>query len=152
MRVRGTKSISLPSEPALYIDGVKVNNAEDRAFFIGGAGINRISDLNPNEIDRIEVVRGAAAATLYGTQGSNGVIQIFTKRGRTGAPEWVFETEGGFERSPTNRFPGRLWTQFTGPAGYRAPSTGVQVWACDVPERVIGALRRPHRYTPGHGL
>jgi len=120
IKIRGTKSISLPSEPALYIDGVKVNNAEDRAFFIGGAGINRISDLNPNEIDRIEVVRGAAAATLYGTQGSNGVIQIFTKRGRTGAPEWVFETEGGFERSPTNRFPGRLWTQFTGPTGYRA--------------------------------
>ena len=120
IKIRGTKSISLPSEPALYIDGVKVNNAEDRAFFIGGAGINRIADINPADIDRIEVVRGAAAATLYGTQGSNGVIQIFTKRGRTGAPEWLYEVEGGFERSPTNRFPGRLWTQFTGPNGYRA--------------------------------
>ena len=120
IKIRGTKSISLPSDPALYIDGVKVNNAEDRAFFIGGAGINRIGDINPSDIDRIEVVRGAAAATLYGTQGSNGVIQIFTKRGRTGKPEWLFEGEGGFERAPTNRFPGRLWTQFTGPNGFQA--------------------------------
>src|SRR6185295_9345318 len=120
IKIRGTKSISLPSDPALYIDGVKVNNADDRGISIGGPGINRISDINPADIDRIEVVRGAAAATLYGTQGSNGVIQIFTKRGRTGTPEWAYEAEGGFERSPTDRFPGRLWTQFTGPTGYRA--------------------------------
>jgi TonB-dependent SusC/RagA subfamily outer membrane receptor len=120
IKIRGTKSISLPSDPALYIDGVKVNNADDRGISIGGPGINRMSDINPADIDRIEVVRGAAAATLYGTQGSNGVIQIFTKKGRTGAPEWAYEAEGGFERTPTDRFPGRLWTQFTGPTGYRA--------------------------------
>jgi TonB-dependent SusC/RagA subfamily outer membrane receptor len=120
IKIRGTKSISLPSDPALYIDGVKVNNADDRGISIGGPGINRMSDINPADIDRIEVVRGAAAATLYGTQGSNGVIQIFTKRGRTGAPEWAYEAEGGFERAPADRFPGRLWTQFTGPTGYRA--------------------------------
>jgi TonB-dependent SusC/RagA subfamily outer membrane receptor len=120
IKIRGTKSISLPSDPALYIDGVKVNNADDRGINIGGPGINRMADINPADIDRIEVVRGAAAATLYGTQGSNGVIQIFTKRGRTGAPEWLYEVEGGFERAPTDRFPGRLWTQFTGPTGYRA--------------------------------
>jgi TonB-dependent SusC/RagA subfamily outer membrane receptor len=120
IKIRGTKSISLPSDPALYIDGVKVNNADDRGISIGGPGINRIADINPADIDRIEVVRGAAAATLYGTQGSNGVIQIFTKKGRTGAPEWAYEAEGGFERAPTDRFPGRLWTQFTGPTGFRA--------------------------------
>ena len=120
IKIRGTKSISLPSDPALYIDGVKVNNTDDRGINIGGPGINRLSDINPADIDRIEVVRGAAAATLYGTQGSNGVIQVFTKKGRTGAPEWAYEAEGGFERAPTDRFPGRLWTQFTGPTGYRA--------------------------------
>ena len=120
IKIRGTKSISLPSDPALYIDGVKVNNADDRGISIGGPGINRMMDINPADIDHIEVVRGAAAATLYGTQGSQGVIQIFTKRGRTGAPEWTYEAEGGFERAPTDRFPGRLWTQFTGPTGFRA--------------------------------
>jgi TonB-dependent SusC/RagA subfamily outer membrane receptor len=120
IKIRGTKSIALSSDPVIYIDGVKINNSDDRPIFIGGTGINRLADLNPAEIERMEIVRGAAAATLYGTQGSNGVIQIFTKRGRTGAPEWAFEAEGGFERSPTNRFPGRLWTQFQGPDGTRA--------------------------------
>jgi TonB-dependent SusC/RagA subfamily outer membrane receptor len=129
IKIRGTKSVSLSSDPIMYIDGVRVNNNDDRtsanggnaAFFIGGQSINRIADLNPSEIERIEIVRGAAAATLYGTQGANGVIQIFTKRGRSGAPQWQAEAEGGFERSPAERFPGRLWTEFVNPAnGYRA--------------------------------
>jgi len=130
IKIRGTKSASLSSDPIMYIDGVRVNSSDDRsgganggnaAFFIGGQSINRMADLNPSEIDRVEVVKGAAAATLYGTQGSNGVIQIFTKRGRSGAPQWQFETEGGFERSPADRFPGRLWTEFVNPAnGFRA--------------------------------
>jgi TonB-dependent SusC/RagA subfamily outer membrane receptor len=129
IKIRGTKSASLGTDPIMYIDGVRVNSSDDRtsanggnsAFFIGGQSINRMADLNPAEIDRIEIVKGAAAATLYGTQGSNGVIQIFTKRGRSGAPQWQFETEGGFERSPADRFPGRLWTEFVNPAnGYRA--------------------------------
>ena len=130
IKIRGTKSVSLSSDPIVYIDGVRVNNTDDRsgganggnaAFFIGGQSINRITDLNPAEIDRIEIVKGAAAATLYGTQGSNGVIQIFTKKGRAGSPQWQAEVEGGFERSPAERFPGRLWTKFVNPAnGYRA--------------------------------
>jgi TonB-dependent starch-binding outer membrane protein SusC len=135
IKIRGTKSVSLSGDPIMYIDGVRVNNGDDRstsnganapnggnaAFFIGGQSINRMADLNPAEIDRIEIVKGAAAATLYGTQGSNGVIQIFTKKGRAGAPQWSAEVEGGFERSPADRFPGRLWTQFVNPAnGYRA--------------------------------
>ena len=130
IKIRGTKSVSLSGDPIMYIDGVRVNNGDDRtgganggnaAFFIGGQSINRIADLNPSEIDRIEIVKGAAAATLYGTQGANGVIQIFTKHGRSGAPEWQAEVEGGFERSPAERFPGRLWTQFVNPTnGYRA--------------------------------
>lgn len=130
IKIRGTKSVSLSGDPIMYIDGVRVNNSDDRtggangangAFFIGGQSVNRMADLNPAEIDRIEIVKGAAAATLYGTQGSNGVIQIFTKRGRAGAPQWQAETEMGFERSPAERFPGRLWTEFVNPAnGYRA--------------------------------
>jgi outer membrane cobalamin receptor len=121
IKIRGTKSVSLSSDPIVYIDGVRVNNSDDRAFFIGGQGINRLADINPDEIDRIEIVKGAAAATLYGTQGSNGVIQIFPKNGRAGVPQWQAEVEGGFERSPAERFPGRLWTKFVNPAnGYRA--------------------------------
>jgi TonB-dependent SusC/RagA subfamily outer membrane receptor len=50
-------------------------------------------DINPQDIDRIEIIKGAAAATLYGTEASSGVIQIFTKRGITGAPRYSFSTD-----------------------------------------------------------
>src|SRR5690606_14780455 len=53
---------------------------------------NRLSDLNPNDIERIEVLKGAAAAALYGSRANNGVVQIFTKRGASGQPVVTVET------------------------------------------------------------
>ena len=50
-------------------------------YFSGGGGEDRLADINPEEIERIEVLKGAAAATMFGAEASNGVIQIFTKRG-----------------------------------------------------------------------
>ena len=51
--------------------------------------------INPNDIDRIEIIKGSAATTLYGTEASAGVIQIFTKRGSSGAPIWSAEVQQG---------------------------------------------------------
>lgn len=122
IRVRGTNSIALASEPIVYIDGVRVasNSDQSEGIWFGGQDLSRLSDLDPNNIERIEVVKGAAAATLYGTQGSSGVIQIFTKRGSTGSPQWNFRIDQGFERVPTDTFPGRLFPQFEGPNGFQA--------------------------------
>lgn len=120
VRVRGMKSVSLSGDPVIYIDGVRVDGSSNTDLSVGGQDLSRLQDLNTNDIDRVEVVRGAAAATLYGTQGSNGVIQIFTKRGRTGAPQWSAEIEQGFHRIPSDTFPGRLFTQFQGPGGFQA--------------------------------
>ncbi|MEO0528682.1 MAG: SusC/RagA family TonB-linked outer membrane protein, partial [Bacteroidota bacterium] len=53
---------------------------------------NRLADINPNDIERIEVIKGAAAAAIYGSRASNGVVQIFTKRGKTGKPRFSFTT------------------------------------------------------------
>jgi len=61
IKIRGTKSIALPSDPVIYIDGVKINNSDDRPIFIGGQGINRLADLNPAEIDRVASQAGIAA-------------------------------------------------------------------------------------------
>jgi TonB-dependent SusC/RagA subfamily outer membrane receptor len=55
-----------------------------------------MNDIDPNDIERIEVIKGAAAATLYGTEAAAGVIQIFTKSGRSGKPQWTFQTDQGF--------------------------------------------------------
>jgi TonB-dependent SusC/RagA subfamily outer membrane receptor len=122
IRIRGMKSVSIAGDPVIYVDGIRVDGGFDdnSAVYIGGQKLSRILDLQAADIERVEVVRGAAAASLYGTQGSNGVIQIFTRRGRVGAPQWLFEMEHGLERVPTDTFPGRLFNRFVGPNGFRA--------------------------------
>src|SRR6185436_11664218 len=54
-----------------------------------------LNDIAPDDIDHIEIVRGPAATTLYGTEASGGVLQIFTKHGKDGTPSWNFSTTGG---------------------------------------------------------
>jgi TonB-linked SusC/RagA family outer membrane protein len=91
VRVRGIASFSLGNNPLLYVDGVRVDNAaasgpSNQAF--GSSSISRLNDINPEEIQSIEILKGPSAATLYGTEASNGVINIITKHGTTGAPRW----------------------------------------------------------------
>ncbi len=85
IRVRGVSSISLSNEPLLYIDGVRVASGGGNEFFTGGQAYERMNDLDPSDIESIELVKGPAAATLYGADASTGVIQIITKKGRVGA-------------------------------------------------------------------
>nr|WP_121270223.1 SusC/RagA family TonB-linked outer membrane protein [Pedobacter schmidteae] len=105
VRLRGVSSINSGSDPLYIIDGVIVNNATSRVTntsanydgggsgvggngnFVGAIGQNRMVDINPNDIERIEVLNGAAAAAIYGSRANAGVIQIFTKRGVSGKPE-----------------------------------------------------------------
>ena len=102
VRLRGISSINASSEPLYIVDGVIVNNATTRVTntsnnydggnFVGAIGQNRLSDINPADIERIEVLNGAAAAAIYGSRANAGVIQIFTKRGSSGAPVVSFST------------------------------------------------------------
>ena len=112
IEVRGRTTISLQSEPLIYVDGVRSNNDVATGPLIGSSGrfASRLGDLNPEEIESIEIIRGPAAATLYGTEASNGVIQIITKKGRSGqrptvalsvsqGANWFLNAD---ERIPTN--------------------------------------------------
>jgi TonB-linked SusC/RagA family outer membrane protein len=94
-RVRGTSSMALSSAPLLYIDGVRINNTQSGgappnfggSLWIGGDPRftpSRLNDLNPDDIESMEIVKGPAASTLYGTEASNGVIQVITKKGKAG--------------------------------------------------------------------
>jgi TonB-linked SusC/RagA family outer membrane protein len=110
VRVRGTSSLSLSNQPLLYVDGVRVNNQANsgpanQAF--GSSSISRLNDINPDEIESIEVIKGPAAATLYGTEATNGVIQILTKRGAAGRSQWnlVAKRGGNYLRDAEGRFP-----------------------------------------------
>ena len=130
LRVRGTSSFTLTQRPVVYIDGVRVDTrATDWTAglgnqaccnFNGGTGEDRLSDLNPEDIDHVEVLKGAAAATLYGSEASNGVIQIFTKRGKAeSAPQWGISVGAGFNRQRAN-YQTKLNSNFTGPDGTQA--------------------------------
>ena len=90
IRVRGTSSLSLSNEPIYVIDGIRVEagaSSQSPNTVGGGTTPSRINDINPEEIETIDVVRGPSAATLYGTDAANGVIVITTKRGRVGPPQ-----------------------------------------------------------------
>jgi TonB-linked SusC/RagA family outer membrane protein len=123
IRLRGNTSVALSNQPLIYIDGVRVRS-DEYPKNVPPAGSNLrstnyfaspIDDINPDDIERVEVLKGAAATTLYGTEAAAGVIQIFTKKGHTGAPTWNFETSQGFNRErpfglsavdPTDNSPG----------------------------------------------
>ncbi|MGH7527271.1 MAG: TonB-dependent receptor domain-containing protein, partial [Gemmatimonadales bacterium] len=84
--VRGLGSLSLNSQPLLYIDGIRVaNDVETGPGSFGGPVISRLNDFAPEDIESIEIIKGPAASTIYGTEASNGVIQVITKKGRAGA-------------------------------------------------------------------
>ncbi len=110
-RVRGISSLSLSNEPIVYIDGVRVNSDANAGPSIrGGRQVSRLSDLNPEDIASIEVIKGPAAATLYGTEASNGVIQIITKKGSGGAPVVELSVEQGANfLNNKSRFPVNYW-------------------------------------------
>jgi len=106
IRLRGTTSVALTNQPLVYVDGVRTRSDEypRNGIFTGTTqrGANAygspINDINPEDIDRVEIVKGAAAATLYGTDAAAGVIQIFTKRGSQGAARWQAQFNTGINK------------------------------------------------------
>lgn len=119
IRLRGNVSASMSNQPLVYVDGVRVRSEgyPKNRFPIGYQGssdntqYSPLNDINPAEIDRVEVIKGPAATTLYGTEAAAGVIQIFTKRGRQGAARWSAQVEQSLsevrEFGPTQGFDGR---------------------------------------------
>jgi TonB-linked SusC/RagA family outer membrane protein len=111
VRLRGTSSIVGGAEPLYIVDGVIIDNSSTQQINFGYRTnpSNRLADLNPADIESIEILKGAAAAALYGSRANNGVIQIFTKRGAPGSTRINVSTRatlGQLERHlPFNREP-----------------------------------------------
>jgi TonB-dependent starch-binding outer membrane protein SusC len=113
--IRGLSSLTQSSEPLIYIDGIRVNNQTymnnslTRTSATGNPGAagaqnspKPMDNLNPSDILRIEVIRGPAATTLYGTEAAAGVIQIFTKRGQSGKAQWNVALNSGWRTQTPN--------------------------------------------------
>jgi TonB-linked SusC/RagA family outer membrane protein len=114
IRIRGVSSVSLASDPIVFVDGIRVTSDNNSSSIgVGGSNPSRLNDINPDDIESLEIVKGPSAATLYGTDAANGVILIKTKRGQAGAAKWSFYAEQGSIRDQ-NRWP----------AAYRAWRTG----------------------------
>jgi len=102
IRIRGISSASLSNDPLLYVDGVRVaERGQALSVYAGGGSPSFLNDVNPEEIENIEIVKGPSAATLYGTQAANGVIRITTKRGKAGPAKWSLYTEQGLVEDPS---------------------------------------------------
>ncbi|GMN11100.1 SusC/RagA family TonB-linked outer membrane protein [Croceitalea sp. MTPC9] len=102
IRVRGSNSASLSNEPVIYVDGILINNeANSISFETGGQSPSRLNDINPEDIESIEIIKGPSAATLYGSIAANGVIRITTKKGKQGEPRWSAFMESGLVEDVT---------------------------------------------------
>ncbi len=120
LRLRGVSTINGSSTPLYVIDGVLVSDvAIASGMFavtrsVGGSNpnptqdnqVNRIADINPNDIESIEVLKGASAAAIYGSKAANGVVIINTKRGRSSTPEFALTQRVGMY-TPLNRLGSR---------------------------------------------
>ena len=106
IRVRGASSLTL-SPPVVFIDGVRMSTAglgnfdpsgQGLSANSGGQGANALDLINPDDIESMEIIKGPAAATLYGADAANGVIQIITKKGARGQQraQWGARIESGF--------------------------------------------------------
>lgn len=134
VQLRGVTTINAAADPLYVIDGVIVSNdaiaSGANAITAAAAGgnasnqdnpVNRIADLNPADIERIEVLKGASASAIYGSKASNGVIVITTKRGSTGRPTFnLVQRVGTFDLS--NKIGSRRWT-LDGVYNYFGPRT-----------------------------
>ena len=109
IRLRGNVSMTQSNQPLIYVDGVRVRSEgfAKNVPPVGYSGRSNndvsspLNSINPQDIERVEVIKGAAATTLYGTEASAGVIQIFTKRGNVGQARWTGQVEQGVSRNLT---------------------------------------------------
>jgi TonB-dependent starch-binding outer membrane protein SusC len=110
VRLRGVTSINAPAEPLYVVDGVIMSDVAipSNQNAVTGASqgsnptvnqdaqVNRIADINPDDIERVEVLKGASASSIYGVRASNGVVIITTKKGKVGRPQVNLSQRFGF--------------------------------------------------------
>jgi TonB-linked SusC/RagA family outer membrane protein len=124
VRIRGAASLTASNQPLFVVDGIPLNNESVSQLDVGGQDINGVTGLNPDEIESITVLKDAAAAAIYGSRGSNGVVMVTTKRGRSGAGRINVDAYTGVQDVA------KKWDLLTGPEylTYRN-----EAWANDHP-------------------
>ncbi|HEY9228641.1 MAG TPA: SusC/RagA family TonB-linked outer membrane protein [Gemmatimonadaceae bacterium] len=109
IRIRGASSLSMGNAPVVYVDGIKVNSEAQTG---NNTRSSRFDDINPEEIETIDILKGPAAATLYGTEAANGVINITTKKGKAGVTRWSVFGENMISKDGNAGNYRDLWVSF----------------------------------------
>lgn len=87
--IRGSTSINAGNDPLYIVDGVPFSNTRTSSLGLGGQVLNPLADLNPGDIQSIDILKDANATAIYGARGANGVVVITTKRGQPNTPSRV---------------------------------------------------------------
>lgn len=97
IEIRGSGSITAGNEPLYVVDGFPIytEGSNVNGGFSNGSPLD---NMNPNDVESIEVLKDAAAASIYGSRASNGVVLITTKKGKKGKPKFTFNTYGGVNK------------------------------------------------------
>jgi TonB-linked SusC/RagA family outer membrane protein len=113
VQVRGTASINASNDPLYVIDGMMINNNSLATIELGGKKTSPLADINPADIESVEVLKDASAIAIYGSRGANGIILVTTKRGSYNLEKtkYSFQIAGGIQYADSNR----LWDLTTGP-------------------------------------
>lgn len=119
IRIRGVSTFSLSGDPLIYVDGVRVDNQTGTGMAVqafGSGVVSRLNDFDPNDIESIEILKGPAAATLYGTEAARGVINIITKKGAAEGTQYSFTIRQGANwfMNPEGRVPTNYWRDPSG--------------------------------------
>jgi TonB-linked SusC/RagA family outer membrane protein len=101
VRVRGSSSITASNQPLYVVDGVPIWQGDFAQLSVGGQDLSAVTGLTPDDIESINILKDAAAAAIYGSNGSNGVVLITTKRGvaSAGAPQMTVNISGGYQEA-----------------------------------------------------
>lgn len=97
VRIRGASSLSAGNQPLWIVDGFPILTGNYQTLGAAGQGLNALSELNPNDIESIEVLKDAAATALYGSRANNGVVLVTTKKGRNQKTQISFGTQYGMQ-------------------------------------------------------
>ena len=133
LQSRGINSLLLSTDPIVILDGIRYKSSRESSSGFGNfERSSPLNDINPNDIETVEVVKGPSATTLYGTDASNGVIVITTKRGQAGAARWNAYAKNSTMTIPREHAPDLWWAWTHGANGK------VATFSCRVEYRRYG--------------
>ncbi|MET1057713.1 MAG: TonB-dependent receptor [Pedobacter sp.] len=145
VRVRGVSTINAGSQPLYVVDGTPIQTGSNSQIGFGNGQTNALNDINPNDIESIDVLKDAAAAAIYGSRASNGVVIVTTKRGKSGKTNIDLDYNTGFQKATTtiDALTGPQYVQLYQDAAANRYATQIAAANTTVRQYIATTLGRP---------